>query len=213
MASFTGSNKEFRRYIGPMLRNLVQQFTRKHKAEIGACEHCGTRQALESAHIHGRGRNELIDLILRDFIHKEIITVDLDIFEKRFKEEHQPLEKSILILCDSCHTKYDLPLSQTTQEKPETTQPLALKNSESILPITLEPSNTNEFKQELIKSKKAEIETIYTDGSVEKKLWKAPKFNIKSNLLGNLRSRKEYRSGNWQEKGIVKINVRVMKNN
>ena len=64
MASFIGTNKEFRRYMGPRLRNLVQQITKSHKAEISACEHCGTKENLESAHVHGRNRNDIIDLSL-----------------------------------------------------------------------------------------------------------------------------------------------------
>lgn len=212
MASFIGTNKEFRRYIGPMLRNLVQQITKRHKAEVGACEYCGAKENLESAHVRGRGRNEIIDLILIDFTHKEIITVDLDIFENRFKEEHQPLEKSILILCGSCHTQYDLNMQQTNHANVEPNQPTGFANNEGILPITLEPSDPVVFKQELLVSKRAEIETIYSDGRVERKLWNASRFNTNSNLFGNLRSRQEYRPGNWQDNGIVKVNVRIIKN-
>ena len=32
MPTFTGTNREFKRYIGPRLRNLVQVITKKHKA-------------------------------------------------------------------------------------------------------------------------------------------------------------------------------------
>lgn len=60
MASFVGTKEEFKRYVGPMLRNLVQQLTKKHKMEIGKCEHCGTVENLEAAHKHGKDRGSLI---------------------------------------------------------------------------------------------------------------------------------------------------------
>jgi len=37
MGRFDGTTREFKRYIGPRLRNVVQQITRKQKAAIGAC--------------------------------------------------------------------------------------------------------------------------------------------------------------------------------
>jgi hypothetical protein len=216
MASFIGTNKEFRRYIGPMLRNLVQQFTKKHKAEISACEHCGTRENLESAHVHGRDRNEIIDLVLNENTHNGIATIDIGVFEERFKEEHLPLEKSILILCRNCHKKYDtkaprsIPTDQVTTE-PQNRSPIFV-NDEGYLPIILEPSDPDIFKQELLVSKRAVIETTYANGRVERKSWNASNFRISSNVFGNLRSRSEYRSGNWQARGIVKVHVRVVNN-
>ena len=58
MAAFVGTNKEFRKYIGPRLRNLVRQITQKYKKEVGTCQHCDTKADLQAAHVHGRGRNE-----------------------------------------------------------------------------------------------------------------------------------------------------------
>ncbi|HER40633.1 MAG TPA: hypothetical protein ENO10_05380, partial [Salinimicrobium catena] len=104
---FIGSKKEFKRYVGPVLRNLVQQITRKHRQEIGHCQHCREKENLQSAHVAGRNRNHIIDDLLTDFQKGDFFEVNLKDFEKRFKEEHEPLEKSILILCKSCHLKYD----------------------------------------------------------------------------------------------------------
>lgn len=210
MASFIGTNKEFRRYIGPRLRNLVQQFTKNHKAEISACEHCGSKENLESAHVHGRDRNEIIDILLCEYTHNGIATVDIATFEQRFKEEHQPLEKSILILCRSCHQKYDSKAPKDSTES--ASQQPVLANEEGCLPITLEPSDPNIFKQELLLTKQAVIETYYSDSRVERKEWNASRFSSSSNVFGNLRSRPEYRSGNWQSKGIIKVHVKVVKN-
>ena len=54
--------------------------------------------------------------------------------------------------------------------------------------------------------------TTYIDGRIEQKPWDASRFSVSSNLFGNLRSRPEFRSGNWQAQGIVKVHVRVAKN-
>jgi hypothetical protein len=107
MASFIGTKKEFRRYIGPRLRNLVQQITKNHRLTIASCGHCGAPEQLEAAHVRGRNRNQIIDLVLERFTHNEIVTIDLGEFETSFKAEHDPLENSILILCRTCHKQYD----------------------------------------------------------------------------------------------------------
>lgn len=216
MASFVGTNKEFRRFLGPRLRNLVQQFTKNHKTEISACEHCGSTNNLESAHVHGRGRNEIIDLLLGENTYDGIATFDIAQFEERFKEEHQPLEKSILILCHTCHRQYDSRAPQSTSVPQDLSasmeQPSRTISEGEYLPITLEPSNPDDFKQNLLLTKTATIETYFSDGKVEQKSWNASRFSATSNVFGNLRSRPEYRSGNWQTKGIVKVHVKVVNN-
>lgn len=107
MATFTGSHLEFRRYIGPRLRNFVNLITKKHKAKVSKCQHCDKKAELESAHIVGRDRIQIIEQILQPFLKLEVVTVDISTFEELFRKEHVPLEKSILILCRSCHKKYD----------------------------------------------------------------------------------------------------------
>lgn len=208
MAVFSGNHKEFRRYIGPRLRNLVQQLTKKHKAQISACQHCDAKENLESAHVHGRDRNDIIELILSQESIDGVVSVDIQKFEERFVEEHQPLEKSILILCRECHRKYDSKPKKVRQIRQiaENTSRSSLSN-QSLLPITFDPSEESEFKQKLLFNKKAIIETHYANGTVESKVWNASRFSISSNLLGNLRSRQEFRAGKWQEAGIVRIHV------
>jgi hypothetical protein len=218
MASFVGKNKEFRRYIGPRLRNLVQQFTKSHKAKVSACEHCGSKENLESAHVHGRDRNEIIDLILKDYTNNGVATLDIEKFEDRFKDEHFPLERSILILCQPCHKNYDnsVPVNNKTDildgQENLGALPSVTKSRTDYLPITLEPGDPELFKQELLITKLAEIETTYKDGRIETKNWNAANFGVSSNVFGNLRSRPEFRSGNWQDKDIVKVHVRIKRN-
>lgn len=208
MAVFSGTQKEFRRYIGPRLRNLVNTLTRKHKAQISACQHCDAKENLESAHVHGRDRNEIIELILSQESMDGVVSVDIQKFEERFVEEHQPLEKSIFILCRECHRKYDTKPKKVRQTSQivENTSRSSLSN-QSLLPITFDPSEDNEFKQKLLLNKKAIIETHYANGTVESKVWNASRFSISSNLLGNLRSRPEFRAGKWQEAGIVRVHL------
>lgn len=126
MASFVGTKEEFKRYVGPMLRNLVQQLTRKHKLEVGQCEHCGTTETLEAAHIHGKDRGTIIDKILNNYTNNNVVTIDLGNFEQHFRKEHKIIDETILILCKSCHTKYDsqhiIEAPQTTQSKKSSTQ-------------------------------------------------------------------------------------------
>lgn len=216
MASFIGTNKEFRRYIGPRLRNLVQQITKKHKAEIAACEHCGNDENLESAHVRGRDRNNIIDLIANEYTNNKIITVnDLEIFEEKFKNEHQPIEKSILILCHQCHRKYDAvqpkvaqPVTTEIESFPKTT---VIMSSEDLLPISLSPATPEKFKAELLITKQAEIQIYYSSGEIEVKQWNAAGFSASSNVMGNLRSRSEFRANTWQSKDIVKVHVTVVK--
>jgi len=207
MASFVGTFKEFKRYIGPQFRNLVQQITRKHKATIAACEHCGGSEILEAAHVRGRDRNEIIEFILEEFTTNGIATIDLTLAEERFKEEHNPIEKCILVLCHSCHRQYDSKTPETVLSEPSSSEA-----DSCILPITLEPSNPELFKKALLISKKAEIETLYFNGGTDRKVWNASKFRESSNVFGNLRSRPEYRSKIWQDNGIVKVHVRIIEN-
>jgi hypothetical protein len=61
----------------------------------------------------------------------------------------------------------------------------------------------------LLKTKSATITTFYKNGTKNSKIWNASKLNANSNVIGNLRSRQEYRNGNWQEANIIKVVVEV----
>lgn len=213
MASFSGTDREFRRYIGPRLRNLVQQITKRHKATVGACEHCGAQNNLESAHVAGRDRNEIIDLLLQNCKYNGVVTVDLVQFEEKFKVEHEPIEESIVILCNRCHREYDS-ASANADNTPSSdvgARSGIQGEQDGRLPIFLEPSDPELFKDQLLTSKRAEIEITYSDGRIEPKLWKANKFSPSSSVLGNLRSRPEFRFGRWQSEGIQSVRVTILR--
>ncbi len=205
MATFTGTADEFKRYVGPRLRNLVQQITKSHKATVGACEHCGDGGTLEAAHIHGRGRNQIIAELLARRSADEVVSLELGEFEARFRSEHEPVEKAILILCQPCHTRYDNLGRRAGGEKARTTQ-----RTGEILPITLDPPGPEDFKRKLLATQNAEVLVYYADGRIDRRPWKAQKFTVTSNVIGNLRTRPEFRQGKWQAEGIVKVHARVV---
>jgi len=214
---FTGTSQEFKRYVGPRLRNFVQMITKKHKAAVGACEHCGCGGQLESAHVKGRDRNQIIDLLLSAISTESVLTVELKQFEKNFKLEHDPVKKAILILCRECHRKYDTviysALPNTVDLAPVAEHSgaiLVIESPDSILPITLEPSQSPEFKRQLLACRHAQITTFYNDGRVEHHPWDASRFSETSNVMRNLRSRLEFRQGVWRQSGIVKVHVRIV---
>ena len=211
MATFTGTHEEFNRFIGPRLKNVVNSITKKHKAAVGACEHCGSGGTLEAAHVAGRERTEIIDLLLGEVGPGGQLEVDLREFEDSFKFEHEPIEKSILALCRPCHQKYDARTPRTSQSTGSASSSNAIitTKSKDKLPITLDPPQVEDFKRRLLERKAAQLTIFYSDGRTETRLWNAPRFSETSNVFGNLRSRPDLRQGKWQASGIVKVHVRV----
>ncbi len=84
--------------------------------------------------------------------------------------------------------------------------------SENILPIILNPSDENVFKKLLLLKKNAIIKIIYNNGKVVERVWKANRISPESNVIGNLRSRPEFRQGEWQRRKISKVEVSIDKN-
>jgi hypothetical protein len=108
MAIFIGTIKEFNKYIGGYSRNTVQNITRKHKKEIGKCEHCGSRtKKLQAAHRKGKERPEIVCSILQNYIEDKIINIELETFEQQYLLCHQPIDEAIIVLCKKCHQEYD----------------------------------------------------------------------------------------------------------
>ena len=61
MVRFIGSIKDYEKYIGPRIRNIVNTFTKKERdSRKHICEFCGKSAELESAHKHGKERKQLI---------------------------------------------------------------------------------------------------------------------------------------------------------
>ncbi len=102
------------------------------------------------------------------------------------------------------------PLLILAREAPTNPKRIRQTTSQSkVLPITLDPSPESVFKDALLRTKQAWIVETYTDGSQKARLWKAERITQSSNILGNLRSRPEFRPGTWQQNGIASVRVSI----
>lgn len=81
-----------------------------------------------------------------------------------------------------------------------------------LLPITLKPTTEITFKQALLESKTAEIVIYYKDGRIQRRKWDANRFKETSDVMGNLRSRPEFRKDVWKNSGIDRVEVEVISN-
>ena len=79
----------------------------------------------------------------------------------------------------------------------------------STLPITLDPQDSSDFRDALLRTKEAWLEVSYGDGRKEVQRWDASNMTKSSNVLGNLRSRSDFRRGTWQKNGIVRVRVSI----
>jgi len=117
MAKFEGTIQEFHHFIGPRIRNAINNLTRKYRQKLnGICEDCGQKKELHSAHVHGRGRRIIIEEVLEKYITNEIVLCDIEGAEKQIIEAHLPIELSFMFLCHSCHVAYD---SQVKKHNPK----------------------------------------------------------------------------------------------
>ena len=77
------------------------------------------------------------------------------------------------------------------------------------LPITLDPQDSADFLDALLRTKEAWLEVSYRDGRKEVRRWDASLMSTSSNVIGNLTSRPEFRNGTWQQNGIASVRVSV----
>lgn len=87
------------------------------------------------------------------------------------------------------------------------TQPHVQLSNRVVLPIKLFPPNPREFLRSVLGSGSATIATFFTDGRLENKAWKINRLSRTSNIMRNLRSRPEFRSREWQRRGIAHVEV------
>ena len=72
------------------------------------------------------------------------------------------------------------------------------------LPIRFDPPGPG-FKGQLLSAREAWVTTYYADGRVESRRWDASRMSTASNVIGNLRSRPEYRNPMWRQLGISRV--------
>jgi hypothetical protein len=109
MTKFIGTIKEYHKFIGPRIRNVVQSITKKAKKDAGnICEICNKELELEAAHIHGKERKQIIEAVLNPFLDNlGIVEINLEEIEKEIKGKHYPLNETFKFLCKNCHNEYD----------------------------------------------------------------------------------------------------------
>ena len=128
-----------------------------------------------------------------------------------FKPEPELVEQ---FLAGRAHALTDAPEGSPPQVvSRETNAPSARRTpshgSGPILPITLDPQNSADFLDALLRTREAWIEVSYSDGRKEVRRWDASRMSASSNVIGNLRSRPEFRSGTWQINGIASLRVSI----
>jgi hypothetical protein len=96
MAKLTCTIKEYHKFIGPRIKNMIQAMTKKRK--------------MEAAHKKGKNRREIIEQVLKKYLKnpkKGIVQIDLEEIDRKIKHLHKPLDKYLIFLCAKCHKKYD----------------------------------------------------------------------------------------------------------
>ncbi len=140
-------------------------------------------------------QERLSELIKQDFLNEydgELIDSVLNELDIKIKQHNTEVSKT------------DLHKSQFKESK-------NIDYSNGILPIGLNPSSEYEFKRRLLITKTAYITTFYKNGTSKQRTWNAQRFSESSGVLGNLRSRPEFRNGEWQKLGIEKVLVSIEK--
>jgi len=79
-----------------------------------------------------------------------------------------------------------------------------------VLRFEFDPSPPDTFKAQLLETKMARMTIHYQDGRTDDRIWNAPSFKESSNLLGNLRSRPDFRNGEWQRRQISYVSLKII---
>jgi hypothetical protein len=79
-----------------------------------------------------------------------------------------------------------------------------------VLRFEFDPDPPAVFKARLLETKMARVTIHYRDGRTEDRIWNAPNFKQSGNLLGNLRSRPEFRKGEWQRRKITCVSLKIV---
>ncbi len=108
MAIFEGTIQEFHHFIGPRIRNSINNLTRSYRKNLkGICEDCGQKKELHSAHVHGRERRTIIEEILKSYTKSGIIHCNIGEAENKILNAHRPIGNCFKFLCHTCHVIYD----------------------------------------------------------------------------------------------------------
>lgn len=200
----------------PILLETIK-FTRDNKkglkfVELFAKENFN-RESLKSFTLNAfkkinrrKEHNDLTKKILSESFQEKITElIKQDFLDEYDGELIESVLKELRIEIKQKHTETipaELPMSQFRE--PKNTDYL-----NEILPIELNPISESEFKRRLLLTKTAYITTFYKNGTSKQKVWNANRFSETSGVLGNLRSRSDFRNGEWQKLGIEKVIVSI----
>ena len=108
---FVGTQDEFNKFLGPFVRNLIQNKTRVYKKSLNhTCQGCcKTARELQAAHVRGTDRITMINAILDRHIDKKTGKVSCNIGDvmTMIMDSHHPITDSFKFLCEPCHKLYD----------------------------------------------------------------------------------------------------------
>ena len=218
MAKFIGTIDEFiALFGGTLLTKAVEAYTKEYREMIGRCQHKGKdgiecSDVLQTAHNHeaGYGRRSMAVEILRTYENADgIVEVDINEFLRKYHDAHQPLHKTVKILCYKHHGAYDT--GTRTKSDPEKVLRYGMPEKQT--------ADRGACPPEFIPSEEAVIDALKNDGkcyihyhifggTVVTKEWNNTKGEItEANLYNNVRSKqfvKDYRPR--IEKIVVSVN-------
>ena len=128
-----------------------------------------------------------------------------------FKPEAELVEEFLLSRVGALNDALDgsQQVAQARGTSAPSARPTRRERQNHSLPITLDPENSADFLAALLRAKEAWLEVSYSDGRKEVRRWDASHMSLSSNVIGNLRSRPEFRAGIWRGNGITGLRVSI----
>lgn len=218
MAKFIGTIDEFiALFGGTLLTKAVEAYTKEYRDMVGCCQHKGANEiecskTLQTAHNHEAGydRKGMAVEILKAYENEAgIVEVDFNEFFKKYHAAHQPLHKTVKVLCSKHHGAFDT--GTRTKSDPEKVLRYGMPEKQT--------GGRGEYGVEYFPSMESVIDALKTTGkcyihyhifggTVVTKVWNNTKAEItKENLENNIRSKqfvKDYRPR--IEKIVVSVN-------
>lgn len=163
----------------------------------------------------GRTRQERLDKIKEfqalcgydpDKIRREISVL----LSKRYDELRAEQEKCIDESLNALSSINIHPISKKVVNTTSKSIQATSKSVKCTTQLIFSPADEVEFKQELIKRKKAKFILTYDSGAIKESVWDAKDFDESSNLRGNIQSRPFWRSK--KQEGLVKVEVIILTN-
>ena len=96
----------------------------------------------------------------------------------------------------------------TAKTKATTSAPATAKSATAAPPILFHPADPDDFKNDLLLKKRAEITWTYSDGTKSVNVWDAGNITADSNIRGNIQSRPQWRSR--VKDGLIEVSVHTL---